>query len=134
MESGFEGSSRGSTWRERRHKRHEDRDCEWEEERSGLGEGSYQTNWMISSASRHGHFDKRDEEHECLHRLVRDLELEVRGRHWRREHDDQKEGSSSRGGRYGAKSHQSSSHQRRDCSCSQDYANQDSDSLKEGQP
>ena len=28
VESGFVGSSRGSTWREQRHKRCEDRDCE----------------------------------------------------------------------------------------------------------
>ena len=133
MESGFEGSSRGSTWRERRHKRHEDRDCEWEEERSGLGEGSYQTNWMISSASRHGHFDKRDEEHECLHRLVRDLELEVRGRRRRKDPDDQEEGSTSGGGCYGVGFNQSGSCRHRD-SRSWEYADRDSDFPEERWP
>ena len=47
VESAFGGSSRGSTWWERRHKRHEDRDREWEEERSSLGEGLYQTHPTI---------------------------------------------------------------------------------------
>ena len=42
-ESGFVGSSRGSIWRERRQKRHEDREHERAEEQFGLGEGSYQT-------------------------------------------------------------------------------------------
>ena len=41
--SGSVGSSRGSTYRERRHKRCEDRDREQEEEQSDIGEGSYQT-------------------------------------------------------------------------------------------
>ena len=50
-ESGSVGSSRGSTWRERRHKRREDRECEQEEEQSGLGDGSYQTHRTISGAS-----------------------------------------------------------------------------------
>ena len=42
-ESGFAGSSRGSTWRERRQKRREDWERKLAEEQSGLGEGSYQT-------------------------------------------------------------------------------------------
>ena len=39
-ESGLVGSSRRSTWRERRQKRREDRESEHKEEQSGLGEGS----------------------------------------------------------------------------------------------
>ena len=84
VESAFGGSSRGSTWWERRHKRREDRDREREEERSSLGEGLYQTHQTMSGASRHRQFDERDEELEWLCRLVRDLELEARGRHWRK--------------------------------------------------
>ena len=80
-ESGSVGSSRGSTWRERRKKRHEDRECEHGEEESGLGEGSYQTNWVATGASGHRLLDKRDEELEWLRRLVRDLELEAKERH-----------------------------------------------------
>ena len=84
-ESGSMGSSRGSTWREQRHKRSEDRDREQEEERSGLGEGSYQTHRIVSGASRLRQFDKRDEEFERLRKLARDLELEARGRCQRRD-------------------------------------------------
>ena len=80
-ESGSVGSSRGSTWRERRQKRHEDRECEHREEESGLGEGLYQTNWAAKGASGHRLLDERDEKLEQLHRLVRDLELEARERH-----------------------------------------------------
>ena len=79
--SGSVGSSQGSTWRERRQKRHEDRKREYEEEQSGLREGSYQTNRVVSDASGHKQLDERDEELERLHRLVRDLELKARGRH-----------------------------------------------------
>ena len=42
----------------------------------------------ISGASGHRKFDKRDEELERLHKLVRDLELEVRGEHQRRDRDE----------------------------------------------
>ena len=42
-ESGFGGSSRGSNWRERRHKRDENQRYEQEEEHSGLWDGSFQT-------------------------------------------------------------------------------------------
>ena len=34
----------------------------------------------MSGASGHECFDRKDEEHDRLHRLVRDLELEARGR------------------------------------------------------
>ena len=46
--------SQGSTWREQRHKRREDRDRKLEEERFGLGEGSHQTHRIVSGASGHG--------------------------------------------------------------------------------
>ena len=48
--------------------------------------------------SRHERYDKRDEELERLCRLVRDLELEARGRRWRRNHEEHAEGSASMGG------------------------------------
>ena len=79
-ESGYGRSSQGSTWQERRQKRCEDREHEQEVKQSGLGEGSYQTHRTISGASGRGCFDERDEELERLRRLVRDLELEARGR------------------------------------------------------
>ena len=50
-ESGFGRSSRESTWRERRKKRHEDREHKREEEQFGLVKGLYQTHWTISGAS-----------------------------------------------------------------------------------
>ena len=107
--SGFVRSSRGSTWRERRQKRREDKECEQDEERFGLREGSYQTHRTMSGAAGYGQFDKRDEEFELLRKLVRDLELEARGRRQRRDRDDQKRGSTSRGDHYGAGSNQSGS-------------------------
>ena len=50
VESGSVGSSRESTWRERRQKRCEDREREHEEEQSGLGKGSYEMNQIVSNA------------------------------------------------------------------------------------
>ena len=79
-ESESVGSSRGSTWQERRHKRREDREHEQEEEEFGLGEGSYQVHRTISGASGHWQFKERDEEVEQLRRLVRDLELKAKDR------------------------------------------------------
>ena len=114
------GSSRGSTWRERRKKRHEDREYEHEEEQSGLGEGSYQTNQAASDVSGHRQLDERDEELEQLHRLVRDLELEARDRHRRGDRDNLAAGSMSRGDRFGWGSKQSGSHRHRDRSRSQE--------------
>ena len=109
-ESGSRRSSRASTWQERRKKRREDIEHKQEEEQSGLGEGSYQTHQTISSASGHERFDGRDEELECLHRLVRDLELEAKGKRRRRDREERAEGSASVGERYGERSHQSDSH------------------------
>ena len=80
-ENGSIGSSRGSTWRERRQKRHEDREHVRGEEEFGLGKGSDQTHRTMSSTSRHGQRDGKDRELERLCRLVMDLKLEARG--WR---------------------------------------------------
>ena len=68
--SGSGRSSLGSTWWERRQKRHEDREHE-EEGQSSLEEGSFQTYWTMSGASGRNRFDKRNEELE-----QRDKELE----------------------------------------------------------
>ena len=74
------GSSRGSTWRERRQKRQKDKEHPRGEERSGLEEGSDQTHRTVSGVSVHRQYDDRDRELERLRRLVMDLELEARGR------------------------------------------------------
>ena len=118
--SGSVGFFWGSTWRERRHKRCEDRDHEQDEERSGLGEGSYQTHRTMLGASGYGQFDEREEELERLHKLVRDLELEARGRRPRGNRDNQEGGSVSRGDRYRTRSNQSGSCRHRDHSHSRE--------------
>ena len=94
--SGSIGSSRGSMWRERRHKRHEDNNREQEEKQSGLGEGSHQTHRTMSGALGHRQFDEKEEELKHLCRLVRDLELEAGGRH-RRRNQNNREGESAIG-------------------------------------
>ena len=53
----------------------------------------------------HEHFDKRDEELERLRKLVRDLELEARGRHQRKNRKEHVEGSTSLGSSHGEVSH-----------------------------
>ena len=68
-------------------------------------------NRVVSNASGHRQMDERDKELERLRRLVRDLELEARGRHRRRGQDNQARGSISGVDCYGTKSDQSSSHQ-----------------------
>ena len=108
-ESGLVGSSWGSTWREQRHKRREDRNRGQEEEQSDLGEGSYQTHRTMFGASKHGQYDERDEELEWLRRLMRDLELEARGGHQRRDRDNREGKSNSGENRYGIGSNQSGS-------------------------
>ena len=55
------------------------------------------------------HRDRRDLELERLHRLVRDLELEVWGRHRRRNHDESQEGFVHTGDSHGEASYQSGS-------------------------
>ena len=114
-ESGSGRSSRVSTWWERRQKRCEDR--EYEEGQSGLGEWSFQMYRIMSrdlGCNRFNRRDKeleqRDEELEHLCRLVRDLELQVRGRCQRMDHEEQGEESSSMEGHRGAGSYQSESH------------------------
>ena len=73
------GSSWDSIWQERRQRR-EDRERGRGEEESGLGKGSDQTHRTMLGASEHGQLDGRDQELERLRRLVRNLELEARGR------------------------------------------------------
>ena len=79
-QSGLVGSSRGSTWLERRQKGCKDRKRLQGEEESGLGEGSDQTHRTMSGVSGHGQYDNRDRELKQLRRLVMDLELEATGR------------------------------------------------------
>ena len=93
----------------------------------------------MSNALGRNRFDRRDEELkgrdeelERLDRLVRDLELEARGRHQRRDHEEREEGLASVGGRYGTGSHRSSSYRHRDRS--REYADRDSVSLEERRP
>ena len=131
-ESGFGRSSRGSTWQERRQEGREDREYEQEEGQSSLEEGLFQTYRTMYHALGCNHFDKRDEELERLHRLVRDLELEARGRRRMKDHEEREEGSTSVGGHYGARSHQSGSH--RHWEHSREYADQDSISPEERRP
>ena len=69
----------------------------------------YQTHQTISSTSRRERFDGRDEKLERLCRLVRDLELDARSRHRRRDHEELEEGSASVWGCYGEGSHRSGS-------------------------
>ena len=97
-ESGSRRSSWGSTWRERRQKRHEDR--EDEEGQSSLCERSFQMYWMISGAlgrnrfnRREDELEQRDKELERLRSLVRDLELQARGMRQRRDHEGRGERS-----------------------------------------
>ena len=66
----------------------------------------------MPSASGRNHFDKRDEELkqkdeelECLRRLVRDLELEARGRRRKRDHEERREGSTSVGAHHEVRSY-----------------------------
>ena len=136
--SGSGRSLRGSTWRERRQKRHEDREHE-EEGQSGLREGSFQTYWTMFGASGCNRFDRRDEELEQkdedlehLQSLVRDLELQARGRRQRREHEERRERSDSVENHHGTGCHQSGSHRHQDRS--REYTDWDSISPEERQP
>ena len=78
--TGSEGSSRGSSWRERRQKEREDRRHDQLEVMSSMGEGSYQTQRTVSGAMGRRQREEWDEELKRLRRLVKGLELEVRGR------------------------------------------------------
>ena len=112
-ESGSRGSSWGSSWQERSYKKDEDPRYEQAEEHFGPEEGSFQTYRSMSGASVHECFDRRDEELKRLRRLVRDLEIEARGRRRRRNHEKHANGSTSIGSSHGKASHQSGSHQHR---------------------
>ena len=68
----------------------------------------------MSGASGYGQFDERDEELEWLRKLVRDLELEAKGKRQREDQDNQEGGSTSQGDRYGIRSNQSGSRRHRD--------------------
>ena len=75
---------------------------------------------------------QKDKELKCLCRLVRDLELEARGRHRRRDHEDRREWSASVEDHCGAGSHQSESHRHWDRS--REYVDQNLISPEDRQP
>ena len=90
-ESGSRRSFWESNWGERRQKRCKDREYEQEERQLSLEEGSFQMYRSVFGASERNRSNRRDEERERrdeelkrLHKLVSDLELEARGRRWRR--------------------------------------------------
>nr|POE95677.1 hypothetical protein CFP56_32744 [Quercus suber] len=68
----------------------------------------------MSSVSKHEHCDRMDQELEHLRRMVRDLKLEVQGRHRRRNLKDHAEGLTSVGGSHREASRQSGSHRSRE--------------------
>ena len=76
----------------------------------------------------HKHHDRRDQELECLCRMVRDLELEVQGRRQQRNHDEHAEGFVSVRGSHREASHQSGSRR------SRDYVDKDSISFEGRRP
>ena len=120
------------SWRERRQKRHEDRDHEQGEEQFGLGDGSFQTYRTMSGAFGHECPDRRDEELKRLRRLVRELELEARGRRRKRNHKEHAEGSRSVGSGHREAFYQFGSHRHREWS--REYVDRDSISPKGQQP
>ena len=79
-DSRSKGSSRGSSWQERRQKRDQDRWYEEHWEQPNSGEGFSQLYQSTSYIPKQEHYDRRDQELERLRKQVRDLELEVRGR------------------------------------------------------
>jgi len=87
---------------------------------------------MKSLSERMKSLSERMRELEHLRRLVRDLELEVRGRRRRRDHEERGEGLANVGGRYRAGSHQSGSHRHLDHL--REYADRDSISPEERRP
>ena len=106
------------------HKRNADRRHKWDGEHSGLREGLLQTYRSAFEVPEQEQRDRRDQKLEHLCRLVRDLELEVQGRHQRRNHNESPKGLVSAGVSYGEASRQSGSHLCRDRS--RDFANRDS--------
>ena len=97
-------------------------------ERSSLGEGSLQMYRSAFEVLEQEHCDRREQEQERLHRLVKDLELEVRGRHRRRNHCESPEGSVSIWGSHGEETHQTGSYRSRERS--RDFADRMSVSLE----
>ena len=79
-------------------------------EHFGPGEGSFQMYRTMFGASGHERLDRKDEEFERLWRLVRELELEARGRRRRRYHREHIEGSVSIESGHEEASYQSGSH------------------------
>ena len=65
----------------------------------------------MPAAARHRQFDKRDEELERLRRLVRDLEVEAKGKNWRVDRGNQEKRSNSEGNPYEAEFNHSGSRQ-----------------------
>ena len=98
--TGSVGSSRGSSWRERRQKEREDRRHDQLEVMSGTGKGLYQTQRMVSGATGRRQREERDEELKRLRRLVRGLELEVRGRRREGDRNDRQQEDGIGGNRY----------------------------------
>ena len=98
--TGFEGSSRGSSRREHRQKERENRRHDQLEVMSDTGEGLYQTQRMVSGATGRRRREERDEEVERLRRLVRGLELEVRGRRRGGDRNDRQQEDRIGGNRY----------------------------------
>ena len=130
--NGSRGSYWGFSWREKRYKRNEDWSCERGREHCGSKEGSSQTYRSMSDIPEHEHHDRRDQELERLCRMVRDLELEVRGRRRWRNRDEHAKGSVSVKGSHREASHQSGSHCSRDQS--RDYVDRGSVSPKGRRP
>ena len=97
-----------------RHKRDEDQRYKKEEEHSSPGEGLFQAYQSMLDASGHERFDRKDEELERLHRLVKDLKLEARGRCQRRNREEHTEGLASVGSSHIEAPHQSGSHRHQD--------------------
>ena len=86
----------------------------------------------MSTTSGYECFDRRDEELKHLHRLVRDLELEARGRRRRRNHEEHAEGSASVRSSHEEASHLSGSHRYKERS--REYADRDSTSSEGRRP
>ena len=78
--SGSVGSSRGSTWGNKDIKDAKTRSVNERRNSLALERGHIKHTEQYQAPQGHGQFEKRDEEVERLHRLVRDLELEARGR------------------------------------------------------
>lgn len=100
--------SRGSRWRERRQKMGQDYRHEEQVERPVSWKGS---SLMYRSASyilKQELYERRDKELERLCKQVRDLELQVWGKHQRRNHDDSPKDSGNTGESKGESFHQSS--------------------------